>query len=245
MRALLALPHGLHARPLRTALEQAGFVIAMIDDLSDVASFARHEEFNVIILVNPPTPNDTAKPTPRTGAGTSTATALRAIRAAGITAPVIAYGGIAALDPIALLRAGADDVANAPCTMEEFAERCLALVRRAHGFVRPELTVGALTLNADAHEVRLGGQTVRLTAREFAVLRLLVLRRGAVVRKQTMLSHLYAQDSEEPDGKIIDVFVCKLRRKLAEAGGRDVISTVWGVGYRLDAPAEATAALAS
>ena len=234
MRALLALPHGLRARPLRTALEQAGFAIAPIDDLSDVASYARHEEFNVIILVNPPSET-----------GTSTAATVRAIRAAGLAIPVIAFGGIAPLDTIALLRAGADDVANAPCTPEECAERCLALVRRAHGFVRPELTVGALTLNADAHEVRLGGQTVRLTAREFAVLRLLVLRRGAVVRKQTMLSHLYAQDSEEPDGKIIDVFVCKLRRKLAEAGGRDVISTVWGVGYRLDAPAEATAALAS
>lgn len=234
MRALLALPHGLRARPLRTALEQAGFAIAPIDDLSDVASYARHEEFNVIILVNPPSETRT-----------STAATVRAIRAAGLAIPVIAFGGIAPLDPIALLRAGADDVANAPCTPEEFAERCLALVRRAHGFTTPELTVGALTLDPEAHEVRLAGRTIRLTAREFAVLRLLVLRRGAVVRKQTMLSHLYAQDSEEPDGKIIDVFVCKLRRKLAEAGGRDVISTVWGVGYRLDAPAEATAALAS
>jgi two-component system cell cycle response regulator CtrA len=234
MRALLALPHGLRARPLRTALEQAGFAIAPIDDLSDVASYARHEEFNVIILVNPPTET-----------GTGTAATVRAIRAAGLAIPVIAFGGIAPLDTIALLRAGADDVANAPCTPEEFAERCLALVRRAHGFTTPELTVGALTLDPEAHEVRLAGRTIRLTAREFAVLRLLVLRRGAVVRKQTMLSHLYAQDSEEPDGKIIDVFVCKLRRKLAEAGGRDVISTVWGVGYRLDAPAEATAALAS
>lgn len=240
MRALLALPHGLHARPLRTALEQAGFVIAMIEDLSDVASFARHEDFNVIILVNPPTPKDAPA-----AARTATATTLRAIRAAGLAIPVLAYGGIAPLDPIALLRAGADDVANAPCTPEECAERCLALVRRAHGFTSPELVAGALTLDPEAHEVRLAGRTIRLTAREFAVLRLLVLRRGAVVRKQTMLSHLYAQDSEEPDGKIIDVFVCKLRRKLAEAGGRDVISTVWGVGYRLDAPAEASVALVS
>lgn len=240
MRALLALPHGLHARPLRTALEQAGFVIAMIEDLSDVASFARHEDFNVIILVNPPTPKDAPA-----AARTATATTLRAIRAAGLAIPVLAYGGIAPLDTIALLRAGADDVANAPCTPEECAERCLALVRRAHGFTSPELVAGALTLDPEAHEVRLAGRTIRLTAREFAVLRLLVLRRGAVVRKQTMLSHLYAQDSEEPDGKIIDVFVCKLRRKLAEAGGRDVISTVWGVGYRLDAPAEASVALVS
>ena len=238
MRALLALPHGLRVRPLRTALEQAGFAITPIDDLSDVASYARHEDFNVIILVNPPT--ETAN-TPRTG----TVATVRAIRAAGIAIPVIAYGGIAPLDPIALLRAGADDVANTPCTPEECAERCLALVRRAHGFTTPELVVGALTLDPEAHEVRLAGRTIRLTAREFAVLRLLVLRRGAVVRKQAMLSHLYAQDSEEPDGKIIDVFVCKLRRKLAEAGGRDVIATVWGVGYRLDAPAEATVALAS
>lgn len=233
MRALLALPDGLRARPLRTALEQAGFAIAPIDDLSDVASYARHEDFSVIILVNAP------------GETANAATTTRAIRAAGLAIPVIAFGGIAPLDTIALLRAGADDVANAPCTPEEFAERCLALVRRAHGFTTPELVVGALTLDPESHEARLAGRTIRLTAREFAVLRLLVLRRGAVVRKQTMLSHLYAQDSEEPDGKIIDVFVCKLRRKLAEAGGRDVISTVWGVGYRLDAPTTATSALVS
>lgn len=235
MRALLALPSGLRGRPLRTALEQAGFAIATIDDLADVASYARHEVFSVVVLVNPPADDLAPKAT--------LAATMRAIRAAGIAVPVLAYGGIAALDPVALLRAGADDVANAPCTAEEVAERCLALVRRSHGFATPQLTVGPLTLDPQAHEVRLAGRTVRLTAREFAVLRLLVLRRGAVVRKQTMLSHLYAQDSEEPDGKIIDVFVCKLRRKLAQAGGADLIATVWGVGYRLEAPAEVPATL--
>ena len=231
MRALLALPAGLHARPIRTALEQAGFAIALIDDLGDVASFARHETFSVIVLVNPPEE--------RPGRAAPLVATLRALRLAGVTAPLLAYGGIARLDPVPLLRAGADDVANTPCPPEELAERCLALVRRAHGFATPKLAVGALTLDPEAHESRLAGRTVRLTAREFAVLRLLVLRRGTVVRKQTMLSHLYAQDAEEPDGKIIDVFICKLRRKLAEAGGPDIIATVWGIGYRLDAPAEA------
>lgn len=233
MRALLALPSGVRGRPLRAALEQAGFAIATIDDLTDVASYARHESFGVIVLVNPPAD----VPAPKITLAATT----RAIRAAGVTVPVLAYGGLAVADAVALLRAGADDVANAPCTTEEVAERCLALVRRAHGFATPQLTVGALTLDPQAHEARLGGRSLNLTAREFAVLRLLVLRRGAVVRKQAMLTHLYAQDSDEPDPKIIDVFVCKLRRKLAQAGGQDLIATVWGVGYRLESPTETPA----
>jgi two-component system cell cycle response regulator CtrA len=237
MRALLALPPALRARTLRAALTQAGFVLTTLAELDDIASYARREAFNVIILV------DTAT-TSRPG---SIAT-LRALRAAGVATPVIVLAGPdqdrcgpppARLDPVALLRAGADDVVNAPSSAEELAERCLALVRRSHGFATKELHVGAFTLDPDAHEARLGGRTVRLTGREFAVLRLLVLRRGAVVRKQAMLDHLYAQESEEPDGKIIDVFICKLRRKLAQAGGQDVITTVWGVGYRFDVPAEA------
>lgn len=247
MRALLALPPSLRTEPLRTALAGAGFVVATIAALDDVASYARREAFSVILLAGP------ARPAPAAGGLVAT---LRALRAAGVATPVLVVGpptrvpvasgassapALAALAPprldtIALLRAGADDVAQTPCPAEELAERCLALVRRAHGFATPALAVGALTLDPASHEVRLAGRTIRLTAREFAVLRLLVLRRGTVVRKQTMLSHLYADDADEPDAKIIDVFVCKLRRKLAEAGGEGVITTVWGIGYRLTPP---------
>ncbi len=234
MRALLAIPPTLRAQPLRAALTGAGFVIATIVDLDDLASYARHESFNVIILAAPAGHGPT---------GGAIVAALRALRAAGTTTPVLVLGGgaqdQARPDTIALLRAGADDVAQSPCPAEELAERCLALVRRAHGFATPQLAVGALTLDPGTHEVRLAGRSIRLTAREFAVLRLLVLRRGGVVRKQTMLNHLYAEDADEPDAKIIDVFVCKLRRKLAEAGGPNVIDTVWGIGYRLNTPAEA------
>ena len=102
-----------------------------------------------------------------------------------------------------------------------------AIVRRSKGFSQPMLRCGPLQLNLDSREVQVSGVAVHLTGKEYAILELLVLRKGMVLTKEVFLNHLYG-GMDEPEMKIIDVFICKLRKKLAEAGAPNVIGTVWG-----------------
>jgi len=97
------------------------------------------------------------------------------------------------------------------------------------------LRVGTLELNLDSREVHVGGNEVHLTGKEYAILELLVLRKGMVLTKEAFLNHLYG-GIDEPEMKIIDVFICKLRKKLAAAGGGNLIGTVWGRGYMMRDP---------
>jgi two-component system cell cycle response regulator CtrA len=94
-----------------------------------------------------------------------------------------------------------------------------------------------LIVNLEARNVELHGQKLHLTAKEYQILALLALRIGSTLTKETFLNHLYGGLDDEPDAKIIDVFICKLRKKLASAsGGQDYIETVWGRGYALREP---------
>jgi two-component system cell cycle response regulator CtrA len=95
--------------------------------------------------------------------------------------------------------------------------------------------VGPLTLNLGSREVLVEGRAVHLTGKEYAVLELLTLRKGVVLTKEAFLNHLYG-GMDEPEVKIIDVFICKLRKKLAQAGASELIGTVWGRGYVLRDP---------
>jgi two-component system cell cycle response regulator CtrA len=130
--------------------------------------------------------------------------------------------------------AGADDYLTMPIERDEFLARIRAIVRRANGFADPVLRAGPIEVELGARQARVHGRPVRLTAMEFSVLELLLLRRGIVLTKEVFLNHLYG-GMDEPEAKIIDVFVCKLRRKLADAGGPPVIETVRGRGYVLRA----------
>jgi two-component system cell cycle response regulator CtrA len=107
-----------------------------------------------------------------------------------------------------------------------------AIVRRSKGFSQPSLRVGSLLLNLDSHDVTVDGRPVHLTGKEYAILELLVLRKGMVLTKEAFLNHLYG-GMDEPEMKIIDVFICKLRKKLANAGADNLIGTVWGRGYMI------------
>jgi two-component system, cell cycle response regulator CtrA len=221
MRILLADQDFSTGRSIRAALLQGGFTVATIDDMDDVASFSRHEEFDVILLVAPRNATDPY----RLASG---------MRRAGVDAPMMMVGAGQALDVVRALNAGADEVLHFPFDSAELIARCRAMARRARGFIRRELTVGELSLDLEARQARVFGRSLNLTGKEFAVLELLTLRRRSVVRKDAMLSQLYSIDEAEPDQKIIDVFICKLRKKLAAVGAPHLISTVWGVGYRLE-----------
>ena len=127
---------------------------------------------------------------------------------------------------------GADDVMVAPVDHDELVVRLQAIVRRSARVSKPITCIGELHLNLSSHDVSYAGQELRITAKEFAVLELLVLRRGAVLSKDAFLAHLYG-GMDEPESKIIDVFICKLRKKLQIAGAPEIISTIWGQGYTI------------
>ncbi|MGI4800489.1 MAG: response regulator transcription factor [Janthinobacterium lividum] len=157
------------------------------------------------------------------------ATLISRIRSAKHHTPIIAL----AAAPQARLRAlaaGADDVVELEMDRVELIARIRAVVRRSRGFSQSFLRVGDLTLDVNQHDVTANGVRVPFTRREFAILELLVLRRNVIMTKEVILTHLYG-GIDEPEIKIIDVFICKIRNKLAKAGLPVVISTVWGRGY--------------
>jgi two-component system, cell cycle response regulator CtrA len=156
---------------------------------------------------------------------------VRRMRMGRISIPVLVLSGLStAQAKVKALGAGADDYMTKPFDRSELLARVHALVRRSKGFSHPVLHVRNLDLDQDSHTVEVAGRQVRLTAKEYAILELMVMRRGMVLDKGAFLSHLYG-GIDEPDAKIIDVFICKLRKKLADAGAGNLIETVWGRGY--------------
>jgi two-component system cell cycle response regulator CtrA len=114
--------------------------------------------------------------------------------------------------------------------------RIHAIIRRSKGHAQSVIRVGKVLVNLDAKTVDVDGRTVHLTGKEYQMLELLSLRKGSTLTKEMFLNHLYG-GMDEPELKIIDVFICKLRKKLAEAtGGQSYIETVWGRGYVLREP---------
>jgi two-component system cell cycle response regulator CtrA len=169
---------------------------------------------------------------------------LRRLRAARVSTPVVVLTGIGELDSkVRALSVGADDYLTKPFHRDELLARIQAVVRRSKGHSQSIIRTGELAVNLDAETVDVGGARVHLTGKEYDIVELMSLRKGVTITKDSFLNHLYG-GMDEPDVKIIDVFICKLRKKLALAcGGRSYIETVWGRGYVLrDAPELALAA---
>jgi two-component system cell cycle response regulator CtrA len=140
---------------------------------------------------------------------------------------------------------GADDYLTKPFHKDELVARIHAVVRRSKGHAQSVINTGDITVNLDAKTVEVGGSRVHLTGKEYQMLELLSLRKGTTLTKEMFLNHLYG-GMDEPELKIIDVFICKLRKKLAAAtNGAHYIETVWGRGYVLRDPHESTAVSAA
>jgi two-component system, cell cycle response regulator CtrA len=166
---------------------------------------------------------------------------IRRMRIARVETPVIIVSALCR--PQAIVKAlslGADDFLAKPCDTSELIARVQAVVRRTKGFSQPALRVGPLTLNLDSRDVTVDGTPIHLTAREYSILELLMLRKGMVLTKEAFLNHLYG-GADEPEIKIIDVFICKLRKKLIKAGAGSLIGTIWGRGYIIREPRTALA----
>ncbi|MDX9862844.1 MAG: response regulator transcription factor [Rhodospirillales bacterium] len=171
---------------------------------------------------------------------------LRRLRNARVHTPVLILSGLAESDmKVKGLGIGADDYLTKPFNKDELLARIQAIVRRSKGHSASVIRTGKLSVNLDAHTVDVDGRPVHLTGKEYGILELLSLRKGTTLTKDMFLNHLYG-GMDEPELKIIDVFICKLRKKLAAAtDGANYIETVWGRGYVLRDPhAEGPAAKA-
>lgn len=164
---------------------------------------------------------------------------LRALRVAKIKTPILILSGIAGIeDKVKGLGSGADDYMTKPFHKDELVARIHAIVRRSQGHAQSVVQTGDLTVNLDRKTVEVGGTRVYLTGKEYQMLELLCLRKGTTLTKEMFLNQLYG-GMDEPEIKIIDVFICKLRKRLAHAsGGKIYIETVWGRGYVLREPSE-------
>lgn len=128
------------------------------------------------------------------------------------------------------LRNGADDLLINPYDKDEFVARIEAVVRRWHGHARSLLRVGPLEIDMASREVRVDGRPISVTRKEYSILELMALRKGRVIPKQNFFDHLYS-GLDGPETRIIDVFICNLRKKLAAWGVDSLIDTVRGHGY--------------
>ena len=171
---------------------------------------------------------------------------LRSLRVSKVKTPILILSGVASIEhKVKGLGFGADDYMTKPFHKTELVARIHAIVRRSQGHAQSIVQTEDLIVNVDAKTVHIKQVRVHLTGKEYQMLELLSLRKGTTITKEMFLSQLYG-GMDEPEIKIIDVFMCKIRKKLAIASGRkDYIETVWGRGYLLREPQEVKAKMSA
>jgi two-component system cell cycle response regulator CtrA len=164
---------------------------------------------------------------------------VRTLRVSRVKTPILILSGLAGIDDKCKgLGVGADDYMTKPFHKDELVARIQAIVRRSQGHAQSVIQIGDLVLNLDSKTVEAFGSRVHFTVKEYKMLELLSLHKDRPVTKEMFLNHLYG-GVDEPEVKIIDVFICKLRKKLANASmGKNYIETIWGRGYVLREPTE-------
>ena len=226
MRVLLVEDDQNTARVIEMALTAEGFNVYVTDMGEEGLDLGKLYDYDAIVLdINLPDMNGFD--------------VLRKLRAAKIATPVLILSGLVAMDSkVKGLTSGADDYLTKPFDKRELVARLNAVVRRSRGHAQSVIRLGRLEVNLDSKSAAIDTQPVHLTGKEYGILELLALRKGTTLTKEMFLNHLYG-GMDEPELKIIDVFVCKLRKKLATvSGGDNFIETVWGRGYVLRDPAE-------
>ncbi len=229
MRILLIEDDSATAKSIEAMLTAEGLVVDTTDLGEDGLEIGKLYEYDIIVL-------DLVLP------DMDGFEVLRRLRASQIKTPVLVLSGLSEIDDkVKGLGFGADDYLTKPFNRVELLARMHAIVRRSRGYGDSMIRTGRLTVNLQNRTASVDDETINLTGKEYAILELLSLRKGTTLTKEMFLNHLYG-GMDEPELKIIDVFICKLRRKIAEAIGDDsCIETVWGRGYVLRDPANESA----
>jgi two-component system cell cycle response regulator CtrA len=226
MRVLLVEDDSNTAQSIELMLKSEGFIVDSTDLGEDGLEIGKLYDYDIILL-------DLMLP------DIDGYEVLRRLRSARVNTPILILSGLSELDSkIKGLGFGADDYLTKPFDRRELIARIQAIVRRSKGHSDSIIRTGKLSVNLDARTVEVESQPLHLTGKEYGILELLSLRKGTTLTKEMFLNHLYG-GMDEPELKIIDVFVCKLRKKLSAAtGGDNYIETVWGRGYVLRDPVE-------
>ena len=233
MRVLLIEDDRMMARSIEIMLSASGFFVEKTAAGEDGIDLSEVYDYDLILL-------DLSLP------DMSGLDVLRTLRRGKNDTPVTVLSGTSEIDSkIKALSLGADDYMTKPFHKDELVARLRAVIRRSKGHSQSLITIGDMVIDLDAKRVRVNDQPIDLTSREYQVLELMALRKGKTLTKDVFLFSLYG-GVNEPGAKIVDVFICKLRKKLAPAtDGRHVIETVWGGGYVLRENTEAAEVLVS
>lgn len=227
MRVLLVEDDYAVSQSIETMLKKEGMIIDTTDLGEDGLEIGKLYDYDIIIL-------DLMLP------DMNGYEVLKSLRNAKVTTPVLILSGLSEPDKkVKGLGYGADDYLTKPFDKAELLARIQAIVRRSKGHPTSVIKTGEVEVNLDTQTVTVSGKTLHLTGKEYGIMQLLSLRKGSTLNKDQFLNHLY-NGIDEPELKIIDVFICKLRKKLEKAsGGKNYIETVWGRGYVLRDPDEA------
>tara|TARA_B100000214_G_scaffold245170_1_gene179837 strand:- start:95 stop:889 length:795 start_codon:yes stop_codon:yes gene_type:complete len=224
MRVLLVEDDPTTSQSIEMMLSSAGMVLDITDMGEEGLEIGKLYDYDIIIL-------DLMLP------DMDGYEVLRRLRSSKVETPVLILSGLTeSEEKVKGLGTGADDYLTKPFNKDELIARINAIVRRSKGHSDSIIKTGKLAVNLDAHTVEVDNKPVHLTGKEYGILELLSLRKGTTLTKEMFLNHLY-NGMDEPELKIIDVFVCKLRKKLSAAAGEEIyIHTVWGRGYVLREP---------
>jgi len=224
MRVLIVEDDSATARTVEAILKTEGFICDTTDLGEDGLEIGKLYDYDLIIL-------DILLP------DIDGYEVLRRLRGAKVETPTLILSGLAEPDSkIKGFGIGADDYLTKPFDRRELVARVHAIIRRARGHAESVIRTGRLAVNLDSRTAEVDQQLLHLTGKEYQILELLSIRKGTTLTKEMFLNHLYG-GIDEPEVKIIDVFICKLRKKLNNAtGGNNYIETVWGRGYVLRDP---------
>jgi len=206
MRVLLIEDDSATAQMLEQVLKAGGYVVDSTDFGEDGLDMSKIYDYDLILLDLMLPDIDGHK-------------VLARLRSASIKTPVMILSGRGQIDDkLKGLDGGADDYLTKPFDRRELLSRIQAVIRRSKGHSSSRITIGKLVVNLDAQTVEVDGRTVHLTIKEYRIMELLAIRKGTTLTKEMFLNHLYG-GMDEPEAKIIDVFICKLRKKTAGSNG--------------------------
>jgi two-component system OmpR family response regulator len=209
------------ASSLHRGLEEAGMAVDTAGDGDEAVDMAATANYDVIVL-------DVMLPL-RDGFAVA-----RSLRDRRVSSPILMLTGRGAVeDRVHGLEVGADDYLVKPFALRELIARIKALSRRHLPDRASLLAAGQIGLDTTAHRVTVAGRQVELTAKEFAILEFFMLHRGQLLSREQILENVWDWDLE--DGRnLVEVYIGRLRRKLAEAGAGDPFVTIRGAGYRFE-----------